>query len=122
MRLRPSIFALSVVLWALMSAHVAPAQESQEGRMHSDEMLGGISGGVSRSEIDPDPEKNSKSSALVISGGGSSSKEFSRDSIQQKAIKPFKAIEKSAQEDEDPLSFNFLYYIIEKFKMSDIIE
>lgn len=39
-----------------------------------------------------------------------------------------KAVEKSqkdaekAQKEEDPLSFNFLYYIIEKFKLSDILE
>jgi hypothetical protein len=30
--------------------------------------------------------------------------------------------EKIQKEEEDPLSFNFLYYIIEKFKASDIVE
>jgi hypothetical protein len=34
---------------------------------------------------------------------------------------PSKPSDKS-QKSEDPLSFNFLYYIIEKFKMSDMIE
>lgn len=35
--------------------------------------------------------------------------------------KPLKDEEK-VQKEEDPLSFNFLYYIIEKFKGSDIVE
>lgn len=30
--------------------------------------------------------------------------------------------EKVQKKEEDPLSFNFLYYIIEKFKLSDIVE
>lgn len=53
-----------------------------------------------------------------------------RDSaqVQLKTIQPAqkpvnKSPEKSTKEkQEDPLSFNFLYYIIEKFKLSDIIE
>jgi hypothetical protein len=50
-----------------------------------------------------------------------------RDSvqIQPKTVKPttVKPVEKSQKEKpEDPLSFNFLYYIIEKFKLSDMIE
>lgn len=48
-----------------------------------------------------------------------------------KALKPAaKPVEKTQKEEdkvqkkdeEDPLSFNFLYYIIEKFKFSDIVE
>jgi hypothetical protein len=49
-------------------------------------------------------------------------KEAVRDSVQVKITKPTsKSVEKD-QKGEDPLSFNFLYYIIEKFKLSDIIE
>jgi hypothetical protein len=36
--------------------------------------------------------------------------------------KPQKEDEKVQKEEDDPLSFNFLYYIIEKFKFSDIVE
>lgn len=36
--------------------------------------------------------------------------------------KPQKDAEKAQKQEEDPLSFNFLYYIIEKFKLSDIVE
>lgn len=40
-----------------------------------------------------------------------------------KAIdKPQKDSEKAQKQEEDPLSFNFLYYIIEKFKFTDIVE
>lgn len=51
--------------------------------------------------------------------------------IEPKIVKPSsKAVEKplkeeekvQKEEEEDPLSFNFLYYIIEKFKFSDIVE
>jgi hypothetical protein len=49
-----------------------------------------------------------------------------RDSVQvilKPAPKPTKTGEKANKEkQEDPLSFNFLYYIIEKFKLSDIKE
>jgi len=36
--------------------------------------------------------------------------------------KPQKEEEKVQKKEDDPLSFNFLYYIIEKFKLSDIVE
>jgi hypothetical protein len=50
-----------------------------------------------------------------------------RDSVQvilKPTPKATKTPEKSGSKDkqEDPLSFNFLYYIIEKFKLSDIKE
>ncbi|HMV07809.1 MAG TPA: hypothetical protein PK325_02325 [Cyclobacteriaceae bacterium] len=38
----------------------------------------------------------------------------------EKAPKEDEKLQK--KEEEDPLSFNFLYYIIEKFKFSDIVE
>ncbi len=50
-----------------------------------------------------------------------STKETIRDTLQVKIIKPIKSIE-GIEREEDPLSFNFLYYLIEKFKLSDIIE
>lgn len=52
-----------------------------------------------------------------------------RDSEIKNAKPVVKAVEKHQKEEEkaqkkedDPLSFNFLYYIIEKFKLSDIVE
>lgn len=45
----------------------------------------------------------------------------SKPVAKQPAEKPQKEVEKPRKE-EDPLSFNFLYYIIEKFKLSDIVE
>lgn len=52
-----------------------------------------------------------------------------RDSELKNAKPAVKTVEKATKEDEkvqkkedDPLSFNFLYYIIEKFKLSDIVE
>jgi hypothetical protein len=39
-----------------------------------------------------------------------------------KATKPLAKPADKTPKPEDPLSFNFLYYIIEKFKMSDMIE
>lgn len=43
-------------------------------------------------------------------------------SIVKTVDKAQKEEEKVQKEEEDPLSFNFLYYIIEKFKLSDIVE
>jgi hypothetical protein len=70
---------------------------------------------------DPDPVL-SESENRTNKPTSSAVKEAHRDSVQVKLAKPFKPIEKGEKEEEDPLSFNFLYYIIEKFKMSDIIE
>jgi hypothetical protein len=42
--------------------------------------------------------------------------------VVKAAEKPQKDDEKVQKEEDDPLSFNFLYYIIEKFKLSDIVE
>lgn len=51
--------------------------------------------------------------------------------VRDAEMKTFKATPKTekspkeaekAKKEEDPLSFNFLYYIIEKFKFSDIVE
>jgi len=52
-----------------------------------------------------------------------SDKKVARDTVLTRVTKPAatpKPQEKNQK--EDPLSFNFLYYIIEKFKLSDIIE
>lgn len=38
------------------------------------------------------------------------------------AEKTQKEDEKTQKQEDNPLSFNFLYYIIEKFKLSDIVE
>lgn len=42
--------------------------------------------------------------------------------VSKSIEKPQKDAEKAQKQEEDPLSFNFLYYIIEKFKLSDIVE
>lgn len=72
---------------------------------------------------EPDPILTSESDSRLVKPLPipASTKEIQRDSIQVKTVKPIKSPEKT-QEEEDPLSFNFLYYIIGKFKLSDIIE
>jgi hypothetical protein len=40
----------------------------------------------------------------------------------QKEAEPVKPTKPTKAADKDPLTFNFLYYIIEKFKLSDLIE
>ena len=74
---------------------------------------------------EPDPVLSSESESRnlnKVTPPAASAKEPLRDSIQVqvKVTKPTKSTEK--EQKEDPLSFNFLYYIIEKFKLSDIIE
>ena len=70
---------------------------------------------------EPDLTLPSESDSRATKSIAVPTREIQRDSIQTKIIKPVKAAEKPEKE-EDPLSFNFLYYIIEKFKLSDIIE
>jgi hypothetical protein len=79
-------------------------------------------------KTDPDPSfsteseiKNNKLTTPVTAMPAGGSKEALRDTAQVKIMKPIKPAEK-AQKEEDPLSFNFLYYIIEKFKLSDVIK
>lgn len=93
---------------------------AQEGRMQdTDPALKE----APRNEPDPvlsteSDSRNTKSALPAIAV-----KEASRDSaqVQLRITKPTKASEKEENE-EDPLSFNFLYYIIGKFKLNDIIE
>ena len=112
MRLRPSICAF-IVCWALAYSYPVGAQE---GRAQSEmDATTGV-------KSDPDPvlsESESKNNKL---SAPAAAKEATRDSVQIKPAKVFKPAEKVEKEEQDPLSFNFLYYIIEKFKMSDIIE
>ena len=51
---------------------------------------------------------------------GSTLSDSSYVNAQNEALK--EAEKNEAKKEEDVLSFNFLYYIIQKFKMSDIVE
>lgn len=111
MRLRPSICALIVGSALAYSVPVG----AQEGKSQPD-----VDATMApRSEPDPVlSESENRANKLAPTAVA---KETVRDSVQIKPVKAFKP-EKVTKEEEDPLSFNFLYYIIEKFKMSDIIE
>lgn len=112
MRLRPSICAF-IVCWALAYSYPVGAQEGR-GQSEMDATT------VVKSEPDPVlSESENRNNKLLAPAA--TIKEAPRDSAQVKLAKPFKPAEK-VEKEEDPLSFNFLYYIIEKFKMSDIIE
>ena len=114
MRLKPFIFTFLVVCCVLVYSYPVVAQE---GRAQPEiEVTAGL-----RSDPDPvlsESEARNNAKPSVVIG---TTKETQRDSVQVKALKPLKALEK-VEKEEDPLSFNFLYYIIEKFKLSDIIE
>ena len=117
MKLKPYIVAGLLMCWALTCSTMAHAQE---GKMQQD--ADPVLKDVPRNEPDPllSSESESRSTKNVLPA--TTTKETPRDSAQQvKFTKPAKASEKEEKE-EDPLSFNFLYYIIGKFKLSDIIE
>ncbi len=63
---------------------------------------------ITLAEGEPTPDKNTITVAIKP------------DSLIVRPVKPI--IKSTDKVEEDPLSFNFLYYIIEKFKLSDIIE
>lgn len=112
MRLKPSICAFLVVCWTLVCSYSLNAQEAQPEIESAKEVL--------RNEPDPvlsESDTRTVNKPSIITGA---TKEVQRDSVHFKVPKPLKA--EKAEKEEDPLSFNFLYYIIEKFKLSDIIE
>jgi hypothetical protein len=111
MRLKPSICAF-IGCWALALSFPLVAQE---GKPQPDvETTGGLRTDPELIPTEPEGRNNKLPVSTV--------KEVVRDSVQTKTLKqPLKPVEKTEKE-ADPLSFNFLYYIIEKFKMSDIIE
>lgn len=114
---------LAAVLFALLTPLASYSQESR----------GGLDENSSKDLAKQDQESPSGTESLenrtnLKSTNISTGTEgvFMRDAEIKKAVpktaeKPQKDAEK-AQKEEDPLSFNFLYYIIEKFKLSDIIE
>jgi hypothetical protein len=58
----------------------------------------------------------------LIRPSGSSSRDHLRDSIAIKTAPQQKADAKNENAQNDILSFNFLYYIIQRFKLSDIVD
>ena len=65
--------------------------------------------------------------SLIYEAENRSSKTVQRtvpqDTASIKSIKPKANRKPSAEKkEEDPLSFNFLYYIIQKYKISDIVD
>ena len=123
MRLKPLNSAILLIVgFTIASAITVNAQEDKPGELDSplkESMRNDADPVLSDSEF-----RTGKPPTLV-----SSSKETVKDSaatvVPVKFVKPVKNLEKAtekAQKEEDPLSFNFLYYIIEKFKLSDIIE
>jgi hypothetical protein len=71
-----------------------------------------------------DPETRvSKNSTAVQESAGIREPDLKNAKPAVKTVeKSQKDEEKVEKEEDDPLSFNFLYYIIEKFKISDIVE
>lgn len=68
-----------------------------------------------------EPEKNVRSSS------GTTAQSFRGDSTRVSTASKSKPNEEgksrnNAKKEEDALSFNFLYYIIQKFKISDIVD
>lgn len=73
---------------------------------------------------DPNPISVSDSEIKIVNKSTPiiTSKETQLDSVQVRPLKTIKSNEEIQEKEEDPLSFNFLYYIIGKFKLSDVIE
>lgn len=117
---------LTAVLLTLLMPLGAFAQEEKFG---SDaEII--IKEPIRQDQETPSGPENSETRASKNSTTYSSQEtSIIRDSELKNAKPVVKTVEKLQKEDEkvqkeeqDPLSFNFLYYIIEKFKLSDIVE
>jgi hypothetical protein len=67
------------------------------------------------------PESDSKSNTKIQTSA--TPRDTSRDSVFQKSSPAFlKKAENKPQPEEDILSYNFLYYLIQRFKSSDIVD
>jgi hypothetical protein len=108
MKLKPANSIFPILVMGLFMCLPAIAQEERT-QMEIEAMAKEF-----RTEPDPvDPESKTSTKPATST----------RDSVSQiKAIKPITKTSDKTTKQEDPLSFNFLYYIIEKFKMSDMIE
>lgn len=117
---------LTAVLFTLLFPLGAFAQEDKaifDGEISSKEP---VKQDLENPSLTENPEfRTNKNSTLPTSQEATST----RDSELKNAKPVVKTVEKPQKEDEkvqkqedDPLSFNFLYYIIEKFKVSDILE
>jgi len=117
MKLRPYMYAFLGMCCALMCSMTVSAQEGRpQGEFETAKE-------TPRNEPDPILSSESESRpANKVTLPLVTTKETSRDSIQVKITKPTAKTAEKEEKEEDPLSFNFLYYIIGKFKLSDIIE
>lgn len=118
-----SVFILAVI-FTLFTASSANAQE--EKALFDSE---NVTKEIPKNEQDPSPGGESPDLRSTKNTNPPPQQETVSRDAEQKNVKPAaKAVEKpvkeeeKAQKEEDPISFNFLYYIIEKFKLSDIIE
>jgi hypothetical protein len=113
-------FSLSVLLAAWLVSTRAMAQEGTEAQ-----------------ELNSHPELNLSDDKMLIMDGDSKAAKTSQsrdtnttmnaastpnNSKKQEQQKPSSSNPTNDKTQEDPLSFNFLYFIIQKFKFSDIVD
>lgn len=70
-------------------------------------------------QVEPS-EPDNKTSLIKTSTTGN--REHVRDSVAVKPVTQRKPDSKNETPQDDILSFNFLYYIIQRFKLSDIVD
>jgi hypothetical protein len=110
------LLVFSVVLTLITLTSATPAMAQEEG-IPGYELQDPVHPGISTEEktllLDPEsrPFRTVRDSVANTS----------RYSTTKRSAEAVKAAGKPKNE-EDPLSFNFLYYIIQKFKASDIID
>jgi hypothetical protein len=94
----------------LMAAWSSPALAQEE--------LGPFRGERIETNEPAEPENKPALSKSALN----SSRDHQRDSIAVKTAPQQKADAKNENPQNDILSFNFLYYIIQRFKLSDIVD
>lgn len=110
--MRSKLWFFTLILMALTGSAISlTAQDGIPATKRSEMEERGIQ---SRSDDDEISYTNPKASAADSS--------FSKSPTTTNQNKTQKQQEVQEGEQEDVLSFNFLYYIIQKFKMSDIVD
>ncbi len=119
MKQKFSVIAVLILAFAGLLGYSAQAQENREDPTEEIKELNATHPELNLEEdktliSEPDQKVNGQHPAVLKEAPASTLKS---SKIKADGVKPV-----AEKEEDDALSFNFLYYIIQKFKISDIVD
>jgi hypothetical protein len=111
-----SLFLLFLLAFVILGSFTTYAQETDANDAADKEIIEELK---SHQELNLNEDKTLISEPELKSSPAHSAKEVP---VSTKTAKPKSDKANPEKEEEDALSFNFLFYIIQKFKISDIVD